>query len=175
MMAAITVIMPVYNTPEAYLRQAIESIFNQSFGDWHLFIYDDCSTGMTKEILEEYAAKDNKVTLYRYEKNRIASGDFNQAPLLISGISENIHEEYTCELDSDDWYEPDFFQTAYRLAKAHDADIVIGDFEGFDEQSLQAIIASNRDKAMSRRRIHRQGSHRRVLGFGVRYPSCPVE
>ncbi len=40
----ISVILPVYNTPEPYLREAIESVRNQLYPHWELCIADDCSS-----------------------------------------------------------------------------------------------------------------------------------
>ena len=40
----ISIIMPVYNTPEAFLREAIESVLNQVYPYWELCIADDAST-----------------------------------------------------------------------------------------------------------------------------------
>ena len=42
-MPAISVLMPAYNTPENYLREAIESVLSQTFSDFKLFVIDDCS------------------------------------------------------------------------------------------------------------------------------------
>ena len=142
-MAAVNVIMWVYNTPEAYLRQAVESVLNQTFRDFALFLYDDCSTDATKDILEEYAGADDRVTLYRTPENRLLTGDFNPVCILISGAAENPAGEYTCELDSDDWYEPDFLETAYGIAKTHGADLVAGDFLGFHAENLSALEIRN--------------------------------
>jgi Glycosyltransferases involved in cell wall biogenesis len=47
--------MPVYNPPEQFLREAIESVINQSYPNWELCIADDCSTkAYVKEVLAEY-------------------------------------------------------------------------------------------------------------------------
>lgn len=48
----ISVIMPVYNTPEAYLRAAAESLFAQTYDNWELIIADDCSDNDTAGVLE---------------------------------------------------------------------------------------------------------------------------
>lgn len=44
--------MPVYNTPEAYLRAAAESLFAQTYDNWELIIADDCSDNDTAGVLE---------------------------------------------------------------------------------------------------------------------------
>ena len=64
----ISVIMPVYNT-EKYVWEAIKSILSQSFKDFELVIIDDCSTDLSYEICKKYSDKDNRVKLYKNEKN----------------------------------------------------------------------------------------------------------
>jgi len=60
--------MPTYNG-ERFIREAIDSIRNQSFSDWALFISDDASTDKTAEICKTYAAKDPRIIYFRQEKN----------------------------------------------------------------------------------------------------------
>jgi glycosyltransferase involved in cell wall biosynthesis len=64
----ISVIMTVYNSPE-YLKDSIESILNQTLGDFEFIIIDDASTDISKDIIEEYKQKDSRITVYRNEKN----------------------------------------------------------------------------------------------------------
>lgn len=60
--------MPVYNN-ERFLREAVDSLINQSFTDWILFFSDDASKDKTRQICEEYAAKDPRIIYYHQEKN----------------------------------------------------------------------------------------------------------
>ena len=60
--------MPVYNG-ERFLKEAIDSLINQSYTNWELFISDDASTDGTRAICENYAKKDPRITYYRQEKN----------------------------------------------------------------------------------------------------------
>jgi glycosyltransferase involved in cell wall biosynthesis len=50
----VSVVMPVFNA-EAYLRQGLESILNQTFADFELIVINDGSTDETRKILESYA------------------------------------------------------------------------------------------------------------------------
>jgi glycosyltransferase involved in cell wall biosynthesis len=63
---AITVLMPVYNA-EKYLRQAVDSILNQSFTDFELLVIDDGSNDTSLEIIESY--KDRRIRLVKNEQN----------------------------------------------------------------------------------------------------------
>ena len=56
--------LPVYNG-ENYLREALDSVLSQSFGDFILFVSDNASTDATPAILAEYAARDERVQVSR--------------------------------------------------------------------------------------------------------------
>ena len=59
----IDILMATFNG-EKYLRDQIDSILNQSFKDFRLLISDDCSTDSTREILNEYVKKDDRVIVF---------------------------------------------------------------------------------------------------------------
>lgn len=63
-MPKVSVLMPVYKTREVYLREAIESILNQSFGDFEFLILDDCPEDSREEIVRSYS--DSRI---KYLKN----------------------------------------------------------------------------------------------------------
>lgn len=64
----ISVLMSVYNGSR-YLKESVDSILNQSFTDFELIIIDDCSTDNTWEILTKYAAQDQRIRLFKNQKN----------------------------------------------------------------------------------------------------------
>ena len=63
----VSVIMSNYNTPEEYLRQAIESILNQTYPNFEFIIIDDCSTDNSLIIIESYT--DKRIRIIRNEQN----------------------------------------------------------------------------------------------------------
>lgn len=89
----ISVIMPVYNTPEHELREAIESILNQTFDDFEFIIIDDCSKNDVKSVIESY--HNNKIRYIRNQQNLGVTGALNV------GI-ENAKAQYIARMDSDD-------------------------------------------------------------------------
>lgn len=101
-MKKLAVLLPTYNAA-FYLRESIDSVLNQTFADFDLYVYDDCSTDNTEEIISEY--KDSK--LY-YRKNSVNSGI---AKTLNKGLEELLpHYEYIARMDADDWCYPERFE-----------------------------------------------------------------
>lgn len=92
----ISIVMPVYNTDESYLRKCIESVLNQSYQNWELCIADDYSSDpIIKKVLQEYQNKDDRIrVIYRRENGHISVAS-NSALALSSG-------EWVALLDHDD-------------------------------------------------------------------------
>jgi glycosyltransferase involved in cell wall biosynthesis len=66
----ITVLLPVYNAKPEHLQKSIESILDQTFGDFEFLIIDDGSTlSECVKLLEYYAKKDPRIRVIRNEKN----------------------------------------------------------------------------------------------------------
>ena len=76
--------LPVYNG-EAYLRQALDSILAQTFGEFELIISDNASNDRTEMICREYAAIDTRIRYHRQTRNRGVTWNFRQVVLLSSG------------------------------------------------------------------------------------------
>lgn len=92
MIPAISVILPVFNG-EAYLRQAIDSILNQSFSDFELIIVDDGSTDRSQEIIKSYG--DTRIRSIRNPSNLGLVGALNV------GIGQ-ARGKYIARQDQDD-------------------------------------------------------------------------
>jgi len=92
----ISVIMPVYNSQEKWLRLAIESVYRQLYPNWELCIADDCSSQThVREVLEEYQRKDSRIkVVFRSENGHISKAS-NSALDLAEG-------EFIALLDHDD-------------------------------------------------------------------------
>ncbi len=88
--------MPVFNPPEHFLREAIESVRQQIYTRWELCIADDASSlPHVREVLAEYAALDPRIKVtYRAENGHISEAS-NSALALASG-------EWIALLDHDD-------------------------------------------------------------------------
>lgn len=88
-----SVIMPCYNS-EAYVRNALESICNQTYSNWELVAVNDGSTDSTLQILQQYAQGDPRIKIFSKENGGYVSA--------VNYGLENITGDYFLLLGSDD-------------------------------------------------------------------------
>lgn len=96
----ITVIMPVYNA-ERYLSEALESILDQSYGNFRLLIVDDASTDSSRAIIESLA--DSRIETISLDKSRGVAHALNLA-------LDRADTEFVARMDADDLAAPDRFK-----------------------------------------------------------------
>lgn len=109
----ISVVMPVYNVEEKWLRLCIESVVAQLYTNWELCIADDASPAPhIKAVLDEYAARDERIkVVYRPENGHISAAS-NSALDLATG-------EFTALLDHDDELSEDALYWVAAEVNAH--------------------------------------------------------
>ncbi|MFL6623733.1 MAG: glycosyltransferase [Sulfurifustis sp.] len=124
----ISVLMPVYNAPERWLREAIESVRAQLYPHWELCIADDASSPPhVRTVLDEYAARDARIKVKYLSTNGHISRASNAALSLVEG-------EYVALLDHDDVLAPHaLYWIAAELEQHPDAQIVYSDEDKIDE------------------------------------------
>ncbi len=108
----ISVILPVFNG-EKFIKNAIDSVLNQSLSDFELIIVNDGSTDNTLKIIESF--DDERITVIN-QSNHGPGASRNKALEIACG-------EYLMFLDSDDWFCEDAFRIAYSEAKTKNTDI----------------------------------------------------
>lgn len=116
-MPKVSVIIPVYKTPEEYLRSCIESVLNQSISDFEAILVDDGSPDSCGNICDEYARKDKRVRVI-HQKNKGVSSARN------AGIRAATGEYLTC-LDSDDLLCPHAWETLLNIFESHPCDCIV--------------------------------------------------
>jgi glycosyltransferase involved in cell wall biosynthesis len=99
--------LPVYNA-ELFLEEAIDSILNQTFGDFELIISDNASTDQTAVICQKYMAIDGRIRYYRSVENLGAAPNFNKVYQLSQG-------QYFKWMAADDTIEPMFLESCLAL------------------------------------------------------------
>ncbi|HAA32543.1 MAG TPA: family 2 glycosyl transferase [Cyanobacteria bacterium UBA8553] len=126
----ISIIMPVFNTPERFLKEAIESVLKQVYPYWELCIADDASTQPhVRTILEEYRVRDNRIkVVFRTENGHISLAS-NSAIELAEG-------EFLALLDHDDLLTPDaLYEVALLLNRHPEADMIYSDEDKIDDNN----------------------------------------
>ncbi len=95
----VSIVLPTYNG-QKYIKEAIESVINQTYKNWELIIVNDCSSDNTLQIINEYALKDNRI--------RVISNSVNQkvAASLNNGFKE-ARGEYFTWISDDNKFKPD--------------------------------------------------------------------
>ena len=124
----ISVLMPVYNTPEKWLVAAIESVRRQLYDNWELCIADDASKlPHVRKVLERYQRKDQRIKVAFRETNGHISAASNSALAL-------AHGEFIALLDHDDEIRPHALACVALELDAHpNADLVYSDEDKIDE------------------------------------------
>lgn len=89
-----SVLMTAYNR-EKYIGEAINSVMASTYGSFELIIVDDCSKDQTYQIAKQFADADDRVTVYRNEKNLGQFENRNKAATFARG-------RYIKYVDSDD-------------------------------------------------------------------------
>ena len=123
-MTEISVILPVFNGGR-YIKKAVDSVLNQSLGDFELIVVNDGSTDNTSDIINGF--DDERIVLINQE---------NQGP----GAARNKGLEiakgrYIMFLDSDDWFCEDALEIAYMEAGKNNTDISIFQIIKYDSGS----------------------------------------
>lgn len=122
----VSIIVPVYKTPEKYLRRFVKSALGQSLDQIELIVVDDASPDQCPQILDELALEDDRMIVIHREENGRAGMARGQGLRLAKG-------EFVLFADSDDVIAPDMCETLYALAKDNDADVVTCSWDICDE------------------------------------------
>jgi O-antigen biosynthesis protein len=123
----LSVLMPVYNPPEPYLREAIESVIGQTFADWELVVVDDGSSAdHVGSVLARASEADRRITVLRNDVNAGIVATTNTALAASRG-------EFVAFMDHDDVLDPEALERcAEALASADDVDLVYTDEDRLD-------------------------------------------
>lgn len=136
MSAKVSVIIPVYNV-EKYLREALDSVVNQTLKDIEIICVDDCSPDNCPAILDEYASKDSRVKVIHLKEN----GGAGRARNIALDIAEG---EYIMFLDPDDWFELDACELAYNQIAKNNDDFVYFNYYKYIEDTGKYILGTRR-------------------------------
>jgi GT2 family glycosyltransferase len=157
-----SILMPVYETPEKYLRAAIESVQLQAYPDWELCIADDASQKQhVREVLEEYAADDPRIKIVYRETNGHIAEASNSALAIATG-------NFIALLDHDDLLAAEaLFENALVINRHPDVDLIYSDEDKIDEHDRRRDPYFkpdwSPDSLLSRNYVSHLGVYRRSL------------
>lgn len=110
--------MPAYNA-EKYIKQATESILNQTYKNFEFIIIDDASTDSTLNIVKEFVKRDGRIVVIRNTNNLGVTKSLNR------GI-EASRGKYIIRMDADDWSYPNRFQDQIQFMESYPEVVVSG-------------------------------------------------
>lgn len=122
MSVKVTVIMPSLNVSK-YIGACMESVLSQTLQDMEILAIDAGSTDGTLEILEGFAQKDSRVKVVHSDRKSYGY-QMNLGISMAAG-------EYVGVVETDDYIEPEMFETLYAYAVSAQADYVKGMAESF--------------------------------------------
>lgn len=131
----ISILVPLYNTPENFLREMIGSVTWQTYANWELCLADG-SDDTHKEvgvICRELAEKDNRIKYKKLEKNEGISGNTNECLKLATG-------EYIGLFDHDDILHPCVLFEYVKAINEQGADYLYCDETTFKDGSIDKMI-----------------------------------
>lgn len=135
-----SILVPLYNTPENFLREMIDSVMAQTYTDWQLCLADgsDKEHGYVEDIVKEYiksekANSNNRIVYKRIEKNLGISGNTNVCFELATG-------DYICLFDHDDLLHPSVLYEYSLVLDEQDADFIYCDETTFENGDINKMI-----------------------------------
>jgi glycosyltransferase involved in cell wall biosynthesis len=113
MEALVSVVIPTYNRADD-LRRSLESVINQTYANWEIYIVDNNSTDLTDDIVRSF--NDSRIKLLKIKNQGVIAASRNL------GI-RCAKADYIAFLDSDDWWAPEKLQKSMKLFSSG-ADVV---------------------------------------------------
>ena len=140
-MPKISILVPLYNTPENFLREMIESVTSQTYENWELCLADgsDKEHGLVAETIVEYQKKDEtsgksgRILYHKLKKNEGISGNTNQCLAMATG-------EYIGLFDHDDILHPSVLYEYVKVINEQQADYIYCDETTFKSGDINKML-----------------------------------
>lgn len=134
-MVKISILVPLYNTPQTFLNEMIESVLGQTYQNWELCLADgsDHDHDDVEARCKEYVQKDSRIRYKRLEKNEGISGNTNRCYEMATG-------EYIGLFDHDDVLHPSVLYEYVKVINEQDADYIYCDETTFKGDSIDNMI-----------------------------------
>lgn len=130
-----SILVPLYNTPENFLREMIDSVVAQTYQNWELCLADgsDKEHNFVGEICGQYCKKDARIVYKKLEKNEGISGNTNACFQMATG-------NYIGLFDHDDILHPSVLYEYMKVICEKDADYVYCDEATFKNGDIDNMI-----------------------------------
>lgn len=138
-MPKISIIIPVYQV-EQYLDRCVESVQNQTFGDYECILVDDGSRDRSGAMCDAYAAADARFRVIHKENGGLSSARNAAFPL--------TRGEYLCFLDSDDALHPRFLELMVSALESSGADLASAPLQEFRTEAVDFPELTRIDSAV---------------------------
>ena len=124
----ISILVPLYNTPQQFLIEMIQSVRNQTYGNWELCLADgsDAEHTYVQELCESVSAEDARIRYQKLEQNLGISENTNRCIDMSKG-------EYIGLLDHDDVLDPSALYEVMKVISENSADFIYTDENTFSE------------------------------------------
>ena len=129
-----SILVPLYNTPEKYLTQMLDSVRNQTYPNWELCLADgsDDSHTSVRTICENLAQSDARIKYQKLEKNLGISGNTNECIRMAAG-------DWYALFDHDDLLHPSALFEMMKVISSRPADLIYTDENTFNETPKDAF------------------------------------
>jgi glycosyltransferase EpsE len=132
----VSVLMAVYNCVDT-LEEAVDCIINQTYTNWELIMFDDCSTDNTYKKALELSKKDNRIKVYRNDKNLTLAPTLNKCLDKAKGV-------YTARMDGDDVCDLNRFEKEVEFLNNHFEYAVVSSFMNlYDDNGIYGVVKYN--------------------------------
>jgi len=132
----ITVIMNCYNG-EKYLEKSLQSVIRQTYTNWELVFWDNCSSDNSKKIITKYKLKDKRI---KYFRSKFFSKLYHARNLAI----ERAKGDYISFLDTDDWWNKNIMKKQVLLLRRHkDIKLIYTKYYTYNQKKKNLYINLN--------------------------------
>ncbi len=134
-MVKISILVPLYNTPEDFLKEMLQSVEAQTYGNWELCLADgsDREHENVGRICRELGDRDNRIIYHKLEKNLGISGNTNACMELATG-------EYIALFDHDDLLHPSVLYEYVKVINEQNADYIYCDEATFKDGDINKML-----------------------------------
>lgn len=130
-----SLLVPLYNTPNQFLKDMVESVLDQTYGNWELCLADgsDGEHAYVEQMCLSYAQKDSRIKYKKLEKNEGISGNTNKCYEMATG-------DFIGLFDHDDILHPSALYEYMKVICEKDADYIYCDEATFKGNSINNMV-----------------------------------